>query len=108
MDSQISLTVTLMPIPAMPVKSLISFSITGFCIHVTMMLLTVLPLTGQNYLFQINDFKASNANINLEGGTSIVDGKLRLTPDKPQQSGACWYKAKKIDFTEGFETELPF
>lgn len=65
-------------------------------------------LKGQEYLFQINDFKASGASINLMGSTSVTDGKLRLTPDKPSQVGACWYKAKQIEFTNGFETEFTF
>ncbi len=108
MDSQISLTVTLMPIHLPYVKRSISFPLTTFNILVSTILLFVSPVVAQSYLFQINDFKASNANINLQGGTSIVDGKLRLTPDKPDQTGACWYKAKKIDFTEGFESEFTF
>lgn len=85
-----------------------SFSFDGYCLLLAMLLLTTLPLGGQSYLFQINDFKASNDNISLKGGCSMVDGKLRLTSDKPDQSGACWYKAKKIDFTEGFESEFTF
>jgi len=65
-------------------------------------------MDGQNYLFQINDFKASDESINLKGACSIVEGKLRLAPDKANQVGACWYKARKIDFSEGFETEFTF
>lgn len=65
-------------------------------------------LAGQKYLFQINDFKASNSTINLKGGSTLTDGILRLTADKPNQSGACWYAAKKIDFTDGFESEFTF
>jgi hypothetical protein len=34
--------------------------------------------------------------------------RLRLTPDEANQTGACWYKAKKINFAEGFETEFRF
>jgi len=108
MDSQISLTVTLKPMSANHVKSSISLRIIRYCIVLVVVVLSVSVLSGQNYLFQINDFKASNANINLKGGASIIDGRLRLSPDKPEQSGACWYKAKKIDFTEGFETEFTF
>ena len=65
-------------------------------------------VNGQDYLFQINDFKADNAAINLLGGSKISEGRLRLTADQPNQAGACWYKAKQIDFTEGFETEFTF
>ncbi len=63
---------------------------------------------GQAYMFQINDFKAVKDNVNLDGSASISGERLRLTSDKPGQTGACWYSAKKIDFTEGFETEFTF
>ncbi len=63
---------------------------------------------AQSALFQINSFVASDQSINLEGSSEIVDGKLRIAPDKPNQAGACWYKAEKIDFTHGFETEFTF
>ncbi|MFZ1677660.1 MAG: L-type lectin-domain containing protein [Saprospiraceae bacterium] len=63
---------------------------------------------GQKYMFQINDFKAFSDNVNLDGSAAITGERLRLTSDKPGQTGACWYSAKKIDFTEGFETEFTF
>ncbi|HZV68295.1 MAG TPA: L-type lectin-domain containing protein [Saprospiraceae bacterium] len=63
---------------------------------------------GQKYMFQINDFKAFSDNVNLDGSAFISGERLRLTSDKPNQSGACWYSARKIDFTEGFETEFTF
>lgn len=63
---------------------------------------------GQKYMFQINDFKAFSDNVNLDGSAIIAGERLRLTADKPRQSGACWYSAKKIDFTGGFETEFTF
>ena len=59
-------------------------------------------------MFQINDFKATQNNLSLEGSTTIAGDRLRLTKDLPQQAGACWYKTKKIDFTNGFETEFTF
>lgn len=68
----------------------------------------VLNLEAQEFLFQINDFKASDQTINLRGGCSVAEGKLRLTSDKPNQAGACWYKTRKIDFTDGFESEFTF
>lgn len=71
-------------------------------------LLCVYLLQGQDYLFQINDFKALTEHISLQGGSMIADNKLRLTSAKPNQSGACWYSASKIDFTDGFETEFTF
>ncbi len=63
---------------------------------------------GQNYMFQINEFKAANQHLSLHGSCATSEGKLRLTTDKPEQVGACWYKDKKIDFSEGFETEFTF
>jgi len=84
------------------------FSRVGFAILAFVMLSGYGQLFGQEYLFQINDFKASDVSINLLGGCSIAEGKLRLVSDKDSQAGACWYKARKIDFTDGFETEFTF
>lgn len=70
--------------------------------------LAALGVEAQEFLFQINDFKASDQSINLRGGCSVTEGKLRLTSDKPNQAGACWYKTRKIDFTDGFESEFTF
>jgi hypothetical protein len=73
------------------------------------MLLVFLPsVESQQYLFQINDFKAVDENITTEGSAIIEGEKLRLTTDKSGQAGACWYSSKKIDFTNGFETEFTF
>ncbi len=72
------------------------------------LLLVALHLNGQKYMFQINDFRVVNENLSMQGGCAIVDEKLRLTSDLPNQSGACWYRAKKIDFTDGFESEFTF
>jgi hypothetical protein len=63
---------------------------------------------AQSYMFQINDFKAFQENISLGGAAILMNEVLRLTPDKPHQAGACWYKAKKISFENGFETEFTF
>src|SRR4030095_3005141 len=63
---------------------------------------------GQKYMFQINDFKAFSDSINLDGSSIIAGERLRLTSDKPNQSGACWYSAKKINFSDGFESEFTF
>jgi hypothetical protein len=65
-------------------------------------------LHGQDYLFQINDFKAVKDNVSLKGAAAITGERLRLTPDQPNQVGACWYKAGQVDFTTGFETEFTF
>ena len=59
-------------------------------------------------MFQINDFKAFSDNVSVGGSCQLLSDRLRLTPDAPNQSGACWYKAKKINFTDGFETEFTF
>jgi len=80
----------------------------GFAILAFLFLSGFNQLFGQEYLFQINDFKASDGSINLLGGCSMAEGKLRLVSDKASQAGACWYKARKIDFTDGFETEFTF
>ena len=71
-------------------------------------LLAGFGLKAQQYMFQINDFKAVGSNLSLEGSASIVGDRLRLTKDLPQQTAACWYKTKKIDFTDGFESEFTF
>ncbi len=80
----------------------------GFGLLSIFLCLNTTPFFAQSALFQINSFLASNQSINLEGGSTIVDGKLRIAADKPNQAGACWYSAKKIDFTNGFETEFTF
>jgi hypothetical protein len=84
------------------------FNRAGMAFAMFLLMIYTGHLEGQKYLFQINDFKASDASINLEGGCSIAEGKLRLVSDKENQAGACWYKARKIDFTDGFETEFTF
>jgi len=63
---------------------------------------------AQQYMFQINDFKAVGDNLSLEGSSSISQDRIRLTKDIAQQTGACWYKTRKIDFTYGFESEFTF
>jgi hypothetical protein len=63
---------------------------------------------AQQYMFQINDFKAVGNNLSLEGSATIGNDRIRLTKDISQQAGACWYKTKKIDFTNGFESEFTF
>ncbi|MEO5905947.1 MAG: L-type lectin-domain containing protein, partial [Saprospiraceae bacterium] len=63
---------------------------------------------AQQYMFQINDFSASGESITMLGASCLAGDKLRLTADKPNESGACWYSARKIDFSEGFETEFTF
>lgn len=71
-------------------------------------LLTSILATGQQYMFQINDFKAFDKTVNLLGAATIGNNRLRLTSDHPDQTGACWYSDKKIDFSKGFETEFVF
>ena len=71
-------------------------------------LLTVMNIQAQQYLFQINDFKAAGDNISTEGSAQLSSDRVRLTPDQPGQTGACWYSSKKINFRGGFETEFTF
>jgi hypothetical protein len=47
-------------------------------------------------MFQINDFKAFSDSINLDGASSIAGERLRLTSDKPNQSGACGIQQRKL------------
>ena len=89
-------------------KHVTFYSPVRFAVLVVMIFQAVLNLEAQEFLFQINDFKASDQTINLRGGCSVAEGKLRLTSDKPNQAGACWYKTRKIDFTDGFESEFTF
>ena len=63
---------------------------------------------AQQYMFQINDFRAFEENVNLLGSSVISGDRLRLTSDLPGQIGACWYSSRKINFKEGFETEFTF
>ena len=90
-----------------PVRSF--FSCHAVKVFMVLMLLSLgLDVMAQKYMFQINDFKAIGDNLSLEGSASISTDRIRLTKDIPQQAGACWYKSKKIDFTNGFESEFTF
>lgn len=60
------------------------------------------------FVFQINDFKATESSVNLEGSATMMADRIRLTPEKINQTAACWFKEKQIDFTHGFETEFTF
>ena len=91
-----------------PFKHVTFYSPVRFAVLVVMIFQVVINLEAQEFLFQINDFKASDQSINLRGGCTVAEGKLRLTSDKPNQAGACWYKTRKIDFTDGFESEFTF
>jgi Legume lectin domain len=108
MDNQLCVPVILPPMRYTILKKLPPGMSRRFGLLTVLLLSLILHLQGQNYMFQINDFKVINENINLQGNCAMIDSKLRLTPDQPNQSGACWYKAKKIDFTEGFESEFTF
>ncbi len=91
-----------------PFKHVTFYSPMKFAVLVLMTFVAALHLEAQEFLFQINDFKASDQSINLEGGCSVAEGKLRIASDKPNQAGACWYKTRKIDFKDGFESEFTF
>lgn len=96
--------------PLMPKRK---YQSPGWVGHTGIMLMVLMGLQlhsicAQEYLFQINEFKASDATINLAGGSSVTNGRLRIVGDTPDQAGAVWYKSKKIDFTNGFESEFTF
>jgi hypothetical protein len=91
-----------------PYFSPIPHRILRTAVLLSLLLISLLPAVAQPYMFQINDFKAFSENISLGGAAMVVNETLRLTPDKANQSGACWYKSQKIDFENGFETEFTF
>ena len=85
------------------------FSNQGLKWFIIMVLIPIsITAQSQQYMFQINDFKAVGDNLSLEGSSSISQDRIRLTKDIAQQTGACWYKTRKIDFTYGFESEFTF
>jgi len=84
------------------------FNLARLSVSVLVLLSMCHEVDGQKYMFQINNFKAAGDNLSIEGSTSISGDRIRLTKDLPQQTGACWYKTKKIDFTYGFESEFTF
>jgi hypothetical protein len=95
-------------------KSLVSFyvvksPVSRFAsIFFVLFIAATFSVQGQQYMFQINDFRAFNETLNLKGSSKIFEDRLRLTSDQPGQAGSCWYSAKKIDFAQGFETEFTF
>jgi hypothetical protein len=72
------------------------------------MLFFVSTFGRTQHVFKINDFKAAEQQLNVEGNAAFVEERLRLTPARTGQQGACWYKVEKIDITAGFETEFTF
>lgn len=46
--------------------------------------------------------------MNLKGSAQILSDRIRLTSEKANQTAACWFKEKQIDFSSGFETEFTF
>jgi hypothetical protein len=65
------------------------------------------PLSGQ-YVFTVNDFDAAKGDLNVCGQAAFHQNILRLTPARPGQQGACWYKTQQILLNRGFETEFTF
>lgn len=64
-------------------------------------------LIGQ-YVFAVNDFRAAQPDLNLIGHATYHDTHLRLTPAKPGQQGAAWFKKQRVKLSQGFETEFTF
>ncbi|MDX1408911.1 MAG: L-type lectin-domain containing protein, partial [Saprospiraceae bacterium] len=73
---------------------------------VALLMLTV--SMGAQDVFAINDFTANASNLNLQGASTFVGTKLRLTPSEPGKQGAAWFNTREIDITRGFETEFTF
>ncbi len=63
---------------------------------------------AQGYLFEINDFKAHEDDLNTVGNTVLLADRLRLTPAENHRIGACWFTRQKIYLDHGFETEFTF
>ena len=108
MDSQFFTFVLMHQLPLLH-SSQTLFSNQGLKWFIIMVLIPIsITAQSQQYMFQINDFKAVGDNLSLEGSSSISQDRIRLTKDVAQQTGACWYKTRKIDFTYGFESEFTF
>jgi len=108
MDSQFFTFVLMHQLPLLH-SSQTLFSNQGLKWFIIMVLIPIsITAQSQQYMFQINDFKAVGDNLSLEGSSSISQDRIRLTKDIAQQTGACWYKTRKIDFTYGFESEFTF
>lgn len=71
------------------------------------LLMSWMPVYNQ-YVFQINNFKAFDADLNLEGSAMFRDDALRVCPAQPMSHGGAWYSKEKIDLVRGFETEFSF
>ena len=67
-----------------------------------------LGTASAQYVFAINDFRATQEKLNLLGATEYFEDRLRLTPAEGNREGACWFKQRQIDLTRGFETEFVF
>ncbi len=59
-------------------------------------------------LFEINDFKVHSNDIKLLGSSELNGNILRLTSNKENQAGACWYEAQQIDLKNGFYMDFEF
>lgn len=73
-----------------------------------LMLFAHFGLLKSQYVFSINDFKATQDKLSLVGNATYYQDRLRITPAVAGQEGACWYKQRQIDLTRGFETEFVF
>ncbi len=57
--------------------------------------------------FKTQDFGISKNEMYMNGDCAVADKRLRISPSKPNQSGACWFN-KKMGLKNGFETEFTF
>lgn len=60
------------------------------------------------YYFEINDFKATESNLEILGDAYAQDSTLVLTNNVANQSSAVWYKSQGIDISQGFESQFTF
>ena len=64
--------------------------------------------TTAQHVFQINDFRATEDRLSLNGKADYAEERLRITPALPGVDGSCWYNDQKINLENGFETEFTF
>ncbi len=59
-------------------------------------------------IFEINNFNAHSDDLQLLGSATYENNILRLTPSEKDKAGACWFKAQKIDLSQGFYMDFEF
>ncbi len=79
-----------------------------FYLLVPVLLLALQADIRAQIYFEINDFDVNRDKLTLAGNVQTNQNELILTPDLPQQKGACWYTKNKLDMSVGFDTEFSF